>query len=579
MECLSCGNFRRRRSRLRRRNPEKKSPWYKLFLKKKYGRIATGWDVYRSTESGFKDERVRGYSPPAIVGEVREATPHYCRAADCGKPTFEHRPYCVEHSHLLPYYADVSSRAEAYLNELQMLEEGRYKELVEDSNLVLEILDLISFQPRTARSLGKLLSVYTLSFAELLDYMVSERLIFKGKVGKRTLYAITSKPFSFLLPDAQQPSLPTRQKKKSPARRKKRSGRKLTSKLQQEIIEKCPDFTLSQLVDIFGFSEILIDNICKAAGVAPRGQALVAAPARERRKISPETKEAIREKCKDPSLSYAAIGKMYNVSAASVGIICRETKRRRTRRANINSETKKRIIEKCKDFSLTQQEIADMFNVHKMTVSNICREAGIDRVGLRGVRRKKTPKTSFETFMKGDEDLRILRRRNPLDTSGIICDFCAQPGADAIHNTIPFPMGGRTRFQFMSCPACTQLIEDQNLRALVTQGANMMPPTMPRKMARTIFRDIYSTFFTNLLKSNAITPTHIFELQMLRAQAKALKCQLRTGHPALGECADLAMIQVLEEDEAHNSCLPCAAQFLGLDNTLDLLHRSDIMPI
>jgi hypothetical protein len=124
-------------------------------------------------------------------------------------------------------------------------------------------------------------------------------------------------------------------------------------------------------------------------------------------------------------------------------------------------------------------------------------------------------------------------RQNPLDARGIICDFCAKPGVIQLHTCNPFPMGNRLRSQFMSCEPCSQFIANRNLRALVTQGANMLPASVPRREARMIFRNLYSQFFANLLDTREIEPWHIFDLQMLRARSRDIKCELRNRHPHL----------------------------------------------
>jgi hypothetical protein len=117
----------------------------------------------------------------------------------------------------------------------------------------------------------------------------------------------------------------------------------------------------------------------------------------------------------------------------------------------------------------------------------------------------------------------------------------------------------------MSCSTCGQFIADRNIRALITQAANMLPPMIARKEARVMFRGLYSQFLNNLLATHTIEPEHIFELQMLRARAKHVKCQLRTGHPYLGDCNDLAYIEVRHQGW-KKCCLVCAAEALELDS-------------
>ena len=162
------------------------------------------------------------------------------------------------------------------------------------------------------------------------------------------------------------------------------------------------------------------------------------------------------------------------------------------------------------------------------------------------------------------------RRKNPLDTSGIICDFCGGSGVTSLHTHIPMVIGDRMRMQQMSCDTCGQFIANNNIRALVTQAANMARPLPDeRRGFRIYFRKIYQLMLDNIINTQTVGPDHIFELQMGRARSLALKCEIRKGHPTLGECGVLAFIEVDIGNKWQRSCLICAAGVLGLSKAHD----------
>jgi len=166
------------------------------------------------------------------------------------------------------------------------------------------------------------------------------------------------------------------------------------------------------------------------------------------------------------------------------------------------------------------------------------------------------------------------RRRNPIDTSGLICDFCGGIEVIEIHNTRPIQLGGRLRTQHMSCSSCSQLVATRNIRGLISLAANMLPPEI-RRQVRIHFREVFQLFFGNLLDTFTIAPSHIFDLQMLRARSLNQKCSIRSGHPALGACNDLAYIEI-DLDGWKKACMVCATDALGADEISQILMHPDI---
>lgn len=156
-------------------------------------------------------------------------------------------------------------------------------------------------------------------------------------------------------------------------------------------------------------------------------------------------------------------------------------------------------------------------------------------------------------------------RSNPLDTMGIICDFCAQPGVVHIYECTPFMLGGIMRAQFMACSTCRDLITTKNIRALITASANMLPQQM-RRQARSMFNQLYTTFFSNLIKEDPISPADIFDLHMLRARTKVTKCQLNSAP----NCSKIAML-LLNINGWQPSCAPCVFHELGISDPKDIV--------
>ena len=126
------------------------------------------------------------------------------------------------------------------------------------------------------------------------------------------------------------------------------------------------------------------------------------------------------------------------------------------------------------------------------------------------------------------------------------------------------------RSQMMSCGPCSQLIATTNIRVLVSQAASMLPKEI-RRQVRLHFRTMFQQFFDGLLDTRKIEPSHIFDLQMLRARASGLKCSLRSGHPRLGECSDLAYVEVNTGGGWAKSCMLCATSALGLDEIREII--------
>ena len=86
---------------------------------------------------------------------------------------------------------------------------------------------------------------------------------------------------------------------------------------------------------------------------------------------------------------------------------------------------------------------------------------------------------------------------------------------------------------------------------------------------------LYQQFFDNRFDAFDIEPEHIFDLTMLRARAKDQKCTLRRGHPILGECSDLAFVEV-NTGEWKKSCNICATAILGLNEISQMILHPDI---
>lgn len=166
-------------------------------------------------------------------------------------------------------------------------------------------------------------------------------------------------------------------------------------------------------------------------------------------------------------------------------------------------------------------------------------------------------------------------RANPLDTSGMICDFCGKPGITQIIFCRPFMLGRLLRAQFAACDTCVNLINTQNTRQLITNACNMMPAEV-RRAGRVHFAGLYQTLISHIIAIRAVTPQDIFDLFVARATSMHQKCQLRTGHPVIGECNDLAYVEVETPDGWKKSCSTCAAQHLGLKEVVDIVCHQKI---
>ena len=166
-------------------------------------------------------------------------------------------------------------------------------------------------------------------------------------------------------------------------------------------------------------------------------------------------------------------------------------------------------------------------------------------------------------------------RANPLDTSGIICDFCGKPGITQIIFCRSFMLGNVPRAQFAGCDSCIDLINTRNTRQLITNACNMMPAAV-RRAGRIHFADLYQTLISNIIMIRAVTPQDIFDLHIARTTAMHQKCQLRTGHPVIGGCNDLAYVEVETPGGWKKSCSTCATQQLGLKEIVEIVGHSQI---
>jgi hypothetical protein len=132
----------------------------------------------------------------------------------------------------------------------------------------------------------------------------------------------------------------------------------------------------------------------------------------------------------------------------------------------------------------------------------------------------------------------------------------------------------------MTCHSCSQHVEVGNIRALVKQAADMTQVAGSRgpnrREARIHFRRIFTTFFDSLISTHKIEPSHIFDLQMLRMGTDVKKCEIRQSHHILGECADIAYVDVLDRGTWHPSCLICAAHVLEMDEIKDVIRHEDV---
>jgi len=165
--------------------------------------------------------------------------------------------------------------------------------------------------------------------------------------------------------------------------------------------------------------------------------------------------------------------------------------------------------------------------------------------------------------------------KNPLDTKGIVCDFCGGTGVSHIFTCKPLHIGGRTRSQFMGCDSCSNLVINRNLQKLTRQAANLLPIKV-QKMAREHFKNLYLQMFINLIDTREIEPSHIFDLHMLRPSDPSIKCEVRTGHPVIGSCGDLAYVGVFYENSWQKSCMICATGVLKLDEIKQIILHPDI---
>lgn len=170
---------------------------------------------------------------------------------------------------------------------------------------------------------------------------------------------------------------------------------------------------------------------------------------------------------------------------------------------------------------------------------------------------------------------RIPDRRNPLDTSGIICDFCGKPGITHIIFCHSFMLGNVPRAQFATCNSCLDLINTKNTRQLITNACDMVPAAA-RRMARVHFGGLYQTLLNNIITIRVVSPQDIFDLHIARSTSMRQKCQLRTGHAIIGGCNDLAYIEVETPGGWKKACATCAAQQLGLPTIVDIVGHNQV---
>lgn len=172
-------------------------------------------------------------------------------------------------------------------------------------------------------------------------------------------------------------------------------------------------------------------------------------------------------------------------------------------------------------------------------------------------------------------------QQNPLDTGGIICDFCGNGGAIKLYTISPTIMiGNIPRSQFVACPTCTILMDSRDIQTLAETAGKLVPVPLKavgvakmefRKKVRRHFLKLYGEIFQNLVDSRKLEPSHIFDLHVARATSKHRKCEFRTGHLLLGSCADIAYFEVDAGNGWRKGCLVCITQVLGFNRVNEII--------
>lgn len=104
-------------------------------------------------------------------------------------------------------------------------------------------------------------------------------------------------------------------------------------------------------------------------------------------------------------------------------------------------------------------------------------------------------------------------------------------------------------------------------------------PLEQQIQSKKIFKRDFEELFKCIIGSRDIGPEDIMQLTQLRAEAKRIPCEFRTGHPLLGACNKLAYIGVKTQERVKKSCWVCAAQSLGVDSIDLLINHPNIVSI
>lgn len=168
------------------------------------------WRKHFSTpHKAIEEGRLWGYPPPSKGAQLspyfepRSRIVRHCIAKGCNQTItysdflWSRPPYCEYHSHLMPYYHEVSERANIFLKEREQLAAGAYEDLIEDSQLVIDILELLGNGPLSLGALIIKLEVDTRGsslFRGLLEHMVDQGIIFAHKGKKAPVYSLKKQP-------------------------------------------------------------------------------------------------------------------------------------------------------------------------------------------------------------------------------------------------------------------------------------------------------------------------------------------------------------------------------------------------
>lgn len=186
---------------------------------------------------------------------------------------------------------------------------------------------------------------------------------------------------------------------------------------------------------------------------------------------------------------------------------------------------------------------------------------------------RPTLKKWIKNFIKESENKgpwqpetpKIKSRKNPLKVEGVVCDFCGKPNCSTVYFCHTFMLGNTPRSQFMGCDDCAKIINNKDIRTLSVKAARLLPLKF-RKKAKAHFAQLYTEFFINLIESRPLEAKDLFDLYIARATAKHQKCELKTGHPKLGSCVEIAALEVETPGGWRKGCLVCIAAGLQLDD-------------